>query len=80
MFLSLGAQMFLIMRFKSLRAWGSNSEGLESFDDPVRGGSPPITPNPMIIERDNPVKRGNARDPSINKMIYYRIERGGIIV
>jgi hypothetical protein len=34
----------------------------------------------MIIERDNPVKRGNARDPSINKMIYYRIERGGIIV
>jgi len=46
----------------SLRAWGSISRGLEPLDDPVGGGSPPITPNPMIIERDNPVWRGNAQD------------------
>jgi hypothetical protein len=46
----------------SLRAWGSISRGLEPLDDPVGEGSPPITPNPMIIERDNPKRRGNARD------------------
>jgi hypothetical protein len=31
------------------------------------------------IEALNPHQRANTRDPSINKMIYYRIERGGVI-
>jgi hypothetical protein len=35
----------------------------------------------MIIEVKTiiPHQRANTRDPSINKMIYYRIERGGVI-
>jgi hypothetical protein len=31
------------------------------------------------IEALIPHQRANTRDPSINKMIYYRIERGGVI-
>jgi hypothetical protein len=39
---------------------------------------PEYIPNPMIlgIEALIPQQRANTRDPSINKMIYYRIERG----
>jgi hypothetical protein len=35
----------------------------------------------MIIEVEPliPHQRANTLDPSINKMIYYRIERGGVI-
>jgi hypothetical protein len=65
----------------SLRVWGSNSRGLEHLDDQVGGGSPPITPNPMIIEVESitPHQRGNTRDSCIEKMIYYRIEGKGIL-
>jgi hypothetical protein len=31
------------------------------------------------IEALNPHQRANTQDPSINKMIYHRIERGGVI-
>jgi hypothetical protein len=36
----------------------------------------------MIVEIKPliPHQRANTRDPSINKMIYYRIERGGVII
>ena len=49
--------------------------------DVPRGETPKHAPNPMIlgIEALNPYQRANTRDPSINKMIYYRIERGGVI-
>jgi hypothetical protein len=35
----------------------------------------------MIIEVEPliPLQRANTPDPSIDKMIYYRIERGGVI-
>jgi hypothetical protein len=32
------------------------------------------------IEALNPHQRANTRDSSINKMIYYRIEKGGVIL
>ncbi|MDT7889865.1 MAG: hypothetical protein RQ885_12950 [Desulfurococcales archaeon] len=49
--------------------------------DVPRGETPKRTPSPMIlgIEPINPHQRANTRDPSINEMIYYRIERGGVI-
>jgi hypothetical protein len=49
--------------------------------DVPRGETPKRAPNPMIIEVEPiiPHQRANTRDPSINKMIYYRIERGGVI-
>jgi hypothetical protein len=45
------------------------------------GETPKRIPSPMIIEVEPliPHQRANTRDPSINKMIYYRIERGGVI-
>jgi hypothetical protein len=44
-------------------------------------GTPLACPNPMIlgIEALIPHQRADTRDPSIDKMIYYRIERGGVI-
>jgi hypothetical protein len=49
-----------------LRVWGLMSEYI---------------PNPMIlgIEPLIPHQRANTPDPSINKMIYHRIEKGGVI-
>ena len=49
--------------------------------DVPRGETLKRAPNPMIIEVEpiNPYQRDNTRDPSINKMIYYRIERGWVI-
>jgi hypothetical protein len=66
-----------------LRVWGLMPRlgtPLECPDVP-RGETPKRTPNPMIIEVEPliPHQRANTRDPSINKMIYYRIERGGVI-
>jgi hypothetical protein len=66
-----------------LRVW----ELMPRLDVPLacpdipRGETPKRTPNPMIlgIEALNPHQRANTPDPSINKMIYYRIERGGVI-
>jgi hypothetical protein len=56
------------MRYMVLRVWGL---------------MPEYIPNPMIlgIEALNPHQRDEARDSSINKMIYYRIERerGGVM-
>jgi hypothetical protein len=51
------------------------------YPDVPRGEIPKSTPNPMIIEVEPliPLQRANTRDPSIDKMIYYRIERGGVI-
>ncbi len=45
--------------------------------DIPRGETPKHTPNPMIlgIEALIPHQRANTPDPSIEKMIYYRIER-----
>ena len=44
-------------------------------------GTPLACPDPMILGIDAliPHQRADTRDPSINKMIYYRIERGGVI-
>ncbi len=47
-----------------MRAWGPNSRGLEPLDDPVEGGSPQITPNPMKLE-DNPIKRVTPETPAM---------------
>ena len=49
--------------------------------DIPRRETPKRTPNPMIlgIEPIIPHQRANTPDPSINKMIYYRIERGGVM-
>jgi hypothetical protein len=45
--------------------------------DVPREETPKRTPSPMIlgIEALIPHQRANTRDPSIEKMIYYRIER-----
>jgi hypothetical protein len=45
--------------------------------DIPRGVTPKHTPNPMIlgIEALIPHQRANTPDPSIEKMIFYRIER-----
>jgi len=49
--------------------------------DIPRGETPNHTPYPMIlgIEPLIPHQRANTPDPSINKMIYHRIEKGGVI-
>jgi len=49
--------------------------------DVPRGETPKRTPSPMIIEVKTiiPHQRANTRDPSIEKMIYHRIERGGVM-
>jgi hypothetical protein len=67
----------------SLRVWGlvpRMGTPLACPDVP-RGETPKRIPSPMIIEVEPliPHQRANTRDPSINKMIYYRIERGGVI-
>jgi hypothetical protein len=43
------------------------------------GGDPEAYPNPMIlgIEPLIPYQKASTRDPSIEKMIYHRIEREG---
>ena len=50
----------------------------QALDDPVGEDPPPITPNPRIMERDDPVRRGNTQDPQ--RKVLYRIEREGVIV
>jgi hypothetical protein len=66
-----------------LRVWGLMSRlGTPlACPDVPRGETPKRIPSPMIlgIEALIPHQRANTRDPSINKMIYYRIERGGVI-
>ena len=70
-----------VMRFmyNALMVWGLMSRmgtPLECPDVP-RGETPKRTPNPMIlgIEALIPHQRANTRDSSIERMIFYRIER-----
>jgi hypothetical protein len=45
--------------------------------DVPRGETPKCAPNPMIlgIEALTPHQRADTRDPSMDKMIFYRVER-----
>jgi len=43
---------------------GINFQRLKALDDQIGGGSPLVTPSLMIIERDNPFRRGNTQDSS----------------
>jgi hypothetical protein len=71
------------MRCIVLRVWGLMPRlGTPlACPDVPRGETPKHTPNPMIIEVKTiiPHQRANTPDLSINKMIYYRIERGGVM-
>ena len=70
-----------VMRFmyNALMVWGLIPQMGTPFacPDVPRGEIPKSTPNPMIVEIKPliPHQRANTRDPIINKMIFYRIER-----
>lgn len=74
----LNSGMLYLLR-GSRRGAESIFRDLDLLDDPVGEGSLQITPNPMIVERDNPVWRDKAQDPSSENPAHLGRERGHLI-